>query len=287
MATVATPGPGSGDEKPGSALPPGLLFHRVYERDPALPWVVLVHGAGGSSSIWFKQIRDYRDAFNVVVLDLRGHGRSRDLFEQWRSQRGYTLDEVSDDIIRVLDHRGIARAHFVGISLGTILIRVLADNYPERVASMVMGGAIIRLNLQSKVMLWMAGQVKRFVPYMWLYRFYAWVLMPKRRHAEARSLFVAEAKKLCQREFIRWLQAASNVIPLMRSFRARELAIPTLYLMGDEDYVFLPSVVFFTGRSRHARLHVVANSGHVCNVDQPEVFNRVSIGFIQETSASL
>lgn len=223
--------------------------------------------------------------FHVVLLDLRGHGRSRDLFEEWRSRRGYTLEEVGDDIIRVLDHCGIPRAHFVGISLGTILIRVLAERHPERVASMVMGGAIIRLNLQSRFMLALAGLVKRFVPYMLLYRLYAWVLMPRRRHAEARSLFVSEARKLYQREFIRWLQAASNVIPLMRSFRERELAIPTLYIMGEEDYMFLPSVVLLVHRHRGARLQVVADSGHVCNVDQPEAFNRFSISFIH-TAAS-
>lgn len=277
--------PASLPERGGSVRPEGLLFHRVYRKDGEAPWVVFVHGAGGSSSIWFKQVRDFRETFHVVLLDLRGHGRSRDLSEQWRSQRGYTLAEVSDDIIRVLDHCGIPRAHFVGISLGTILIRVLAERHPDRVASMVMGGAIIGLNVQSRFMLALAGLVKRFVPYMLLYRLYAWVLMPRKRHAEARSLFVSEARKLCQREFNRWLRAASNLMPLMQAFRERQPAIPTLYISGEEDYMFLPSVVRLVRRHRGARLQVVAGSGHVCNVDQPEVFNRVSIGFIH-TAAS-
>jgi pimeloyl-ACP methyl ester carboxylesterase len=36
-----------------------------------------VHGAGGSSSIWFKQIRDFQKQYNVLLLDLRGHGESK------------------------------------------------------------------------------------------------------------------------------------------------------------------------------------------------------------------
>jgi pimeloyl-ACP methyl ester carboxylesterase len=39
--------------------------------------VTFVHGAGGSSSIWFKQIRDFQKQYNVLLLDLRGHGESK------------------------------------------------------------------------------------------------------------------------------------------------------------------------------------------------------------------
>ncbi len=56
---------------------------------------------------------------------------------------------VTEDILRLLDHLRIPRAHFVGISLGTILIRHLAELCPERVKSMVLGGAILRLDIRS------------------------------------------------------------------------------------------------------------------------------------------
>ena len=41
------------------------------------PWVTFVHGAGGSSSTWFKQIREFRKEHNVLLIDLRGHGQSK------------------------------------------------------------------------------------------------------------------------------------------------------------------------------------------------------------------
>ena len=38
-----------------------MLYHKTFELGPDRDWVVFVHGAGGSSSIWFKQLRAYRD----------------------------------------------------------------------------------------------------------------------------------------------------------------------------------------------------------------------------------
>jgi pimeloyl-ACP methyl ester carboxylesterase len=260
-----------------------LLYHKIFHLSDAHPWVVFVHGAGGSSSIWFKQLRDFKENFNVLLLDLRGHGKSStNIFEHWQSKKAYTFDEVSADIIKVLDHVGINKAHFIGISLGTIIIRVIAEHHPERVASMTLGGAVIRFNTRSKLLLWSAQKAKSFVPYMWLYRFYAWILMPRKKHVESRNLFVREAKKLYQKEFIRWIRITTGISALMKHFREREISIPTLYLMGDEDHMFLPSVKELALKHKNALLKVIKDSGHVCNVDQPEIFNRLSIQFIKK-----
>nr|MBS0038239.1 alpha/beta hydrolase [Saprospiraceae bacterium] len=263
-----------------SLTKPKVLYHKVYFKGNDLPWVVFIHGAGGSSAIWFKQIRNYKENFNVVLVDLRGHGRSANLFQEWKNKKRYTFEEISKDIIDVLDYRGIEKAHFVGISLGTIIIRVLGELYPERVSSMVLGGAIIRFNTRSKLLLWFARMIKNIVPYMWIYRIYAWILLPKKRHSESRNLFIREAKKLYQKEFLRWIRITTNIHPIMRNFRERELPIPVLYLMGDEDYMFLPSVKALVENHSNALLKIIPNSGHVCNVDQPEEFNRHSIRFI-------
>jgi len=261
-----------------------MLHYRKHMLSPGHEWVVFVHGAGGSSSIWYRQVREFRKNFNVLLVDLRGHGDSQPpMLKAFEGE--YTFDDLVGEIVEVLDDAGIQQAHFVGISLGCILIRILGEMAPERVKSMIMGGAIIRLNLRSRVLVGLGNAFKRVIPFMWLYRLFAWVIMPRRRHRESRSLFVSQAKKLCQKEFIRWFRLTYGVNPLLRLFEDKELPIPTLYLMGDEDYMFLPPVQRMVQRqTRFTRLEIIPESGHVVNVDRPELFNELSIGFIRQAA---
>ena len=122
-----------------------MLHHTTYAHPSSTEWVTFVHGAGGSSSIWFKQIRDFKKHFNVLLLDLRGHGKSKKpIYEQLKH---YTFDVIGDEIIEVLNHLKIQKTHYIGISLGTIIIRDLTERYPERTKSMILGGAVMKLNL--------------------------------------------------------------------------------------------------------------------------------------------
>jgi pimeloyl-ACP methyl ester carboxylesterase len=260
-----------------------LLYHKKYELSPDKDWVVFVHGAGGSSSIWFRQLRVFKEHFNILLLDLRGHGKSQHFFEAYL-QNTYTFADISQDVVEVLEHNKIESAHFVGISLASIIIRSLAEKYPEKVKSMTLGGAVIRLNVRSKVLMNVGNYIKRFVPYMWIYSLFAWVIMPRKRHKKSRLMFINEAKRLCQKEFIRWYQLTSEVNPLLRYFTEKEVHIPTLYLMGEEDYMFLPQVKNLVKIHKSATLQVVSNSGHVVNIDQPEAFNQYSVQFITQCS---
>jgi pimeloyl-ACP methyl ester carboxylesterase len=64
-------------------------------------------------------------------------------------------------------------------------------------------------------------------------------------------------------------------------FEEKEIPIPTLYLMGEEDYMFLPPLKQIIRKHRHCILKIIGNSGHVCNVDRPDLFNLFSISFIK------
>ncbi|MBG7631453.1 MAG: alpha/beta hydrolase, partial [Bacteroidetes bacterium] len=179
-----------------------MLNYTVYKHKTATEWVTFVHGAGGSSSIWFKQIRSFSALFNVLVLDLRGHGNSKLIIKDSFNDK-YTFDSITNDIVEVIDHLKIKTSHFTGISLGTILIRNLAEKYPERVKSMIMGGAIMQLNFKSQILMKVGVLCKSVVPYLFLYKLFAFIIMPRKNHKKSRSIFVNEAKKLYQKEFIR------------------------------------------------------------------------------------
>jgi pimeloyl-ACP methyl ester carboxylesterase len=258
----------------------GMLFYKAYKHPSSREWVVFIHGAGGSSVVWHKQIRDFRKDFNLLLIDLRGHGKSTDSIKNiWKEE--YTFPAVTKDIIEVLDHLDIPPAHFMGVSLGTILARQLAEMEPQRVRSLVMAGAITRLNITSRVLVYLGNTFKSVVPYMWLYSLFAWIIMPRRHHSESRNLFIREAQRLCQKEFIRWFKMTKDINPILKYFKEKDLPIPTLYIMGEEDIMFLEPVKKIVKEHKLSLLKIVKACGHVVNVEQPEKFNQLSLEFLR------
>ncbi|WP_289044419.1 alpha/beta hydrolase [uncultured Olleya sp.] len=257
-----------------------MLNYTTYLNPNSNQWVTFVHGAGGSSAIWFKQIRAFKAEFNVLILDLRGHGSSKPkLKDAFKSK--YTFDAITNDIIEVINHLKITNSHFIGISLGTILIRNLAEKHPSKVLSMIMGGAIMKLNFRSQILIKLGVTFKSIVPYMYLYKLFAFIIMPRKNHKKSRLIFVNEAKKLYQKEFVRWFKLTSEINPLLRFFRTKDINIPTLYVMGAEDHLFLPSIKKITEKHLKSTLLVIEKCGHVVNIEQPEVFNTNTIQFIK------
>tara|TARA_R110002072_G_scaffold129809_1_gene268379 strand:- start:2837 stop:3625 length:789 start_codon:yes stop_codon:yes gene_type:complete len=257
-----------------------MLNHYTYLNENTTKWVSFVHGAGGSSSIWFRQIRAFKKEFNVLVLDLRGHGNSKPTIKDSFNDE-YTFDAITEDIIEVLEHLEIKKSHFIGISLGTILIRNLAEKRPDLVESMVMGGAILKLNVRSQILMRVGNVFKSVVPYMLLYKLFAFIIMPKKNHKESRILFANEAKKLYQKEFIRWFKLTAEINPLLRFFRAKDIQIPTLYVMGAQDHLFLPSIKMIVKKHVKSTLYVVEDCGHVVNVEKPDDFNSNTLEFLR------
>ncbi|MCU7694033.1 alpha/beta fold hydrolase [Haoranjiania flava] len=257
-----------------------MLSYTVFRNENTTKWVTFIHGAGGSSSIWFRQIKAFKKEFNVLLVDLRGHGNSKNPSKLQLKQK-YTFDVVTNDIVKVIHHLEIKESHFIGISLGTILIRDLAEKHPHLVESMVMGGAVLKLNIRSKILMGFGNIFKSIVPYIFLYKLFAFIIMPKKNHKESRLLFVREAKKLYQKEFIRWFRLTAELTPRLRFFRLNDIRIPTLYVMGEQDHLFLPSIKEIAARHIHAQLHIIKNCGHVVNVEQPVEFNQQVISFLK------
>lgn len=259
-----------------------MIYHRKFIHSKSKTWVVFIHGAGGSNGVWFRQLKEFKKQFNVLLVDLRGHGKSKS--ESSDDYETYSLDEVALDVIQIMDHLEIRKAHFVGISLGCIVIRTIDKLAPGRAESIILGGAIIQFNKTIKVLISMAKILNSVLPYMWLYKLNALILMPYRRHRESRNIFIQEAIKLGEEEFRKWIKMSREIKSNLNEFLHREPSAPVLYLMGDGDHMFLPMVADLVKRQVNAKLEIIKNSGHCCNLDQANLFNEISIHFIKRNS---
>jgi pimeloyl-ACP methyl ester carboxylesterase len=112
-----------------------------YVDEGSGPAVVLIHGNGGSLDGWrnagFEDLaRDYR----VIALDVRGHGKS----DKPHDPNAYG-GEMRLDVIRLLDHLGINRAHIIGYSMGGSMTAALLTTHPHRFLTAVIAGAAGRM----------------------------------------------------------------------------------------------------------------------------------------------
>ena len=253
-----------------------MLYHSIYKAENrSNKWITFIHGAGGNSSIWFNQVRFFKVYFNVLLIDLRGHGKSE------VSPKGteYTFKIIIDDILNVLDHNKIEKSHFVGISLGSILIQKMIQLHSNKVEKIGLGGAILNLNLQSRFLMFMGKLTQSVLPFIWIYTFFAYVIMPYKAHRKSRALFIKEAKKISHAEFGRWYKLTATILPVLAKIRAKQLKPPTLYIMGIQDYMFLPFVKKIIMIHQNATLITLPGSGHVVNIDQPDLFNDHLLNF--------
>ncbi|MEK9788337.1 MAG: alpha/beta hydrolase [Flavobacteriaceae bacterium] len=258
-----------------------MLHYTVYKaKNNSEQWVTFIHGAGGNSSIWFNQVRFFSAYFNILLVDLRGHGKSIDS----STDQEYSFPLIISDLIEVLDCCGIKRSHFVGISLGSILIQKMMHTHPNRIEKIGLGGAILNLNIQSRILMFLGKLTQTILPFIWIYTFFAYVIMPYKAHRRSRALFIQEAKKISEKEFRKWYKLTSKLLPLLKTIRKQEVRIPTLYIMGSQDYMFLPFVKKIVKLHRKSKLLILKHSGHVVNIDKPDQFNSELLNFLQSAN---
>jgi aminoacrylate hydrolase len=103
-----------------------------YEEQGRGPALMLVPGLSGQGSFWAPQVPDFARDFRVVVHDHRGAGRST------HSRIRYSVEQMADDTLRLMDALGIAAAHLVGHSTGGAIGQVIAQDHPDRLLSLVL-----------------------------------------------------------------------------------------------------------------------------------------------------
>ncbi|MBM3917820.1 MAG: alpha/beta hydrolase [Sphingomonadales bacterium] len=259
-----------------------MLYSKSFIHRENTEWVVFVHGAGGSSSIWHKQLKDFCEKHNVLLLDLRGHGKSQKTTSE---SKYYSFDLIAKDVIDLLDQKDIGKAHFVGVSLGSIVIKVLRAQRPDLVKSMIFAGAVTKLNIRSRLILRAGRILYSILPQMSLYKLMARIMMPRANHKASRDLFINEAKKVVDKEFQRWFKLTERLTAYLTRINAAPETIPTLYVMGEQDHMFLNPVRILVDQDHASELQVVPSCGHVVNFEQAETFNSLALQFISRHCA--
>jgi pimeloyl-ACP methyl ester carboxylesterase len=243
-------------------------------------WVVFVHGAGGSRHTWRKQIEAFRPHFNLLLLDLRDHGDSQNMVPP--KDKKYDLQLMARDVVRVLMNEAIPRAHFIGVSMGSIVVRWVEKIAPNMVRSVVLAGGVFRLNRKMNLLLRAGLLASRVLPFQVLYRILAWIVLPRRNHSKSRSIFVRESRKIDPRAYLKWLGLVRTIGAELEGFFHRSIQAPTLAVMGSQDHVFLGPARDYAARfPEKTMLRVIEGVGHVCNIEAADIFNQMAVEFVK------
>ncbi len=110
----------------------GVRLHYQLEGRDGAPWLVLSNSLGTTFEMWAPQMPALLENFRVVRYDTRGHGKSS------VPAGPYSIAQLGNDVVALLDHLGIARAHFCGLSMGGMTGIWLGIHQPQRIDRLVL-----------------------------------------------------------------------------------------------------------------------------------------------------
>jgi 3-oxoadipate enol-lactonase len=253
---------------------PRIAYDEVGEGPP----VLFLHGIGGNRTNWRDQLLACAHGYRAIAWDARGYGQSDDY------QGALDFGNFADDMIRLLDHLGVARAHLVGLSMGGRITQDLYFRYPGRVATMVLcdtfPGTTPTLPLEER---------KAFIN---LRKGPLIAGKSLREMAEplARSLLSANAgpahferlvdsvAALHKASYIKTIEATMGYD---RAVDISTISVPVQLIYGAEDRLTPPAIGQEMQRQiPGARLAVIEGAGHLVNIERGEEFNQVLLEFL-------
>jgi len=260
-----------------------MLHYRIVPGQPDAPWIVFLHGAGGSMKTWNYQIPALKGMYNLLLMDLRDHGQSR-LPEH---PAPYSFELITRDICVVLDSLEIRQATFVSLSFGSVLLQDLSMRRPSLVCGAIIAGGIFRANLLVRAYVHFARVLNRFLTYPQMYRLFSWILMPGPNHQLSRRIYQRQAQRLSGSAYMRWIGLYDEFFTLLERFAGQAIDFPTLVIMGGQDHIFLRSAKrFVEGQNERVSLAIIPGAGHICNIDKADEFNSLANQFIHQKVVS-
>jgi pimeloyl-ACP methyl ester carboxylesterase len=215
------------------------MYYEVHGDGPPL---VLLHGFFRSTLVWQPYMADLAAQFRLIVVDLRGHGRSTNPANQ------FTHRQSALDIFALLDQLNIDRFQAMGISSGGMTLLHMATQQPDRVEAMVLIGATIYFGPETR-----AIQRQRTVESL---TDADWEQL-RHYHLHGDEQIRALVKQF--HDFAESYDDMNFTAPYLSTIRAR-----TLIVHGDRDVHFPVSIpVAMYAAIPNSYLWIVPNGGHV------------------------
>jgi pimeloyl-ACP methyl ester carboxylesterase len=147
-----------------------VLNYKIYNTGKK-EWLVLVHGISGNISTWDSQVDDLKEKYNLLLLDLPWHGKSK-------INGKLTKETMNEEVKNVLDKEGITKAHFIGLSLGSLVVSQFAIKYPEYIDRLIFAGSVIQVRLLCKAIVAIAEPFRFILPYKLIYNLAIAIIVP-------------------------------------------------------------------------------------------------------------
>ena len=255
--------------------------------------VVLIHGWMGDSTTWgrdksgnTKLNTTNADGFQLIALDCRGHGKSDKPHESEKYG-----PEMAADVVRLLDHLKIEKAHLVGYSMGAFIAGHVAATHPKRILSVVYGGQA-PLIARKGVKRTDATEIEVFAKAVEEGKglgAYIIEVSPSGKPKPTQEQANAIAKFLYDGKDVKAFAAAGRGIKNMEvtEEQLKRCKAPVLFIHGERESDNLKErVAALQKLLPHSELKVVKDADHITTLAKPE-FGSAIIEFLRSRQSKI
>ncbi len=251
-----------------------------YERHGSGPALFMVPGLGGDSRFWDAHVPELSRHFTVVLHDHRGTARSS------LSRIKYSVEQMADDALQLIDGLGFDKVHWCGHSTGGAMGQVLAIEHAARIDRLVLSATWAKTDAFFRRLFEVRAQVLRELGPEAYTRSSALALnMPSWIRDHDADLAAAEARAketIPEPEIV--LSRIAAIVAHDRRAGLQKVKAPTLAICARDDMV---TPLYFTEelvRSiPNARAYVLPDGGHFFPVVHGPEFCKVLTAFLQES----
>ena len=253
----------------------GLEIHYALEGPAGAPVVTLSHSIAADLTMWDPTVPALTPLYRVLRYDIRGHGGSE------AAPGEYSLEALAEDARALLGALGIARTHWVGLSLGGMIGQALALAAPEVLSSLVLCDTASVMPAEMKPvwnerieMVKAGGAGARFddVLARWFTPGFA------QGHPDVVARTLAMIARTTPRGFA---GCAAAIRDLDFTERLAGIQAPTLLIVGEQDEATPPiASQLIQAYIKDSALIVIPAAAHLSNAEQPEAFNRALTAFL-------